>query len=823
MIQVGHQARIGRFTGTVKFVGETEFAKGVWCGIELNDKSGKNDGSVNGIRYFETVKKGGFYGLFARLEAVHAVGEDFQDEETPIDGESSVKLRNLVVRLQDKLYEIHSRYKELELKVQRSRHLELELEACVMDKEAQQLEIEELADELARLKKKHKDSLSHIHELDEEINLRRSIDLEEWNAQASSETLWKRNKLLESTLFKLQSALENSRQRNEELGKQNEVITREHRTVRDELENVSQELEDCRRLIENLSSQLESEVSYDHIVDKLTQENADLQTQVEEYKMITEELQAECVIARDLEHIYRDLEEELSEQLRWLREDLKTAQQKMNDLEFENSELSQKLTARDPSVERQFQELTTQIDELQLSLRLKSRDNQFLMEGLDDINLRHPMLVSRQFNFLSRFLGEGTPVGCTKGLKASFLLELAAQFYMSTARTNKLTKSNASDLQFFTADQIEGWKNTIIRNEFPDELLTLGMRPYLDLRDSISSTDALILFQTLQKASTDLLSSGRDFVGALRLSLSQLIALCDTKLESVPEGAMAFVEKHQVFDLLASFFEQVICCLDFDDIEQGKMLNSMENLLSTVRQLEVIVKFDHDQDQSEGLQNHTKTEAPGKTNESELKLLEMRDVISAKQSSIEELTLKLKFFENKLERQKLQEDVVFKLQTELSALKSSEKLLQSSVRSLEAANLGMQENLDVERIKHRFLFPTEKLVNLAKETDGVDRFKLTCQINDLKAVISSRQDTQDVLNENLWLETPLCSKDAFVGTNFFNELELARNNYSQFLETADVVPITLGSYKSSSLGYFCRRLDEKKALLESQLYKLSDM
>ncbi|KAK3314737.1 dynein associated protein-domain-containing protein [Apodospora peruviana] len=39
-------------TGTICFVGSTAFAAGDWVGIELDDDSGKNDGSVQGERYF---------------------------------------------------------------------------------------------------------------------------------------------------------------------------------------------------------------------------------------------------------------------------------------------------------------------------------------------------------------------------------------------------------------------------------------------------------------------------------------------------------------------------------------------------------------------------------------------------------------------------------------------------------------------------------------------------------------------------------------------------------------------------------------------------
>lgn len=36
----------GSKTGVLRFMGETEFANGEWCGVELDDPVGKNDGSV---------------------------------------------------------------------------------------------------------------------------------------------------------------------------------------------------------------------------------------------------------------------------------------------------------------------------------------------------------------------------------------------------------------------------------------------------------------------------------------------------------------------------------------------------------------------------------------------------------------------------------------------------------------------------------------------------------------------------------------------------------------------------------------------------------
>eukprot|EP00439_Symbiodinium_sp_Y106_P027014 s1986_g3.t1 len=49
--------------GTVRFVGQTEFAEGDWIGVELDQPLGKNDGSVKGRAYFSCKPN---HGIFAR-------------------------------------------------------------------------------------------------------------------------------------------------------------------------------------------------------------------------------------------------------------------------------------------------------------------------------------------------------------------------------------------------------------------------------------------------------------------------------------------------------------------------------------------------------------------------------------------------------------------------------------------------------------------------------------------------------------------------------------------------------------------------------------
>ncbi|XP_020610321.1 kinesin-like protein KIF13B [Orbicella faveolata] len=57
-------------TGRIRYIGPTEFAPGVWIGVELDTPSGKNDGSVSGQRYFACKPR---YGSFVRPEKVFPI------------------------------------------------------------------------------------------------------------------------------------------------------------------------------------------------------------------------------------------------------------------------------------------------------------------------------------------------------------------------------------------------------------------------------------------------------------------------------------------------------------------------------------------------------------------------------------------------------------------------------------------------------------------------------------------------------------------------------------------------------------------------------
>ncbi|NWI08713.1 CE350 protein, partial [Crypturellus soui] len=58
--------------GTLRFKGLTEFAKGIWAGVELDEPEGNNNGTYDGIKYFDCKEK---HGIFAPPQKISHIPE----------------------------------------------------------------------------------------------------------------------------------------------------------------------------------------------------------------------------------------------------------------------------------------------------------------------------------------------------------------------------------------------------------------------------------------------------------------------------------------------------------------------------------------------------------------------------------------------------------------------------------------------------------------------------------------------------------------------------------------------------------------------------
>uniref|UniRef100_A0A3Q3KS86 Dynactin subunit 1 n=1 Tax=Mastacembelus armatus TaxID=205130 RepID=A0A3Q3KS86_9TELE len=81
--------------GTVAYIGTTLFASGKWVGVILDEAKGKNDGTVQGKRYFTCEEN---HGIFVRQSQIQLVddGADTTSPETPEPGTGKVLKREIL-------------------------------------------------------------------------------------------------------------------------------------------------------------------------------------------------------------------------------------------------------------------------------------------------------------------------------------------------------------------------------------------------------------------------------------------------------------------------------------------------------------------------------------------------------------------------------------------------------------------------------------------------------------------------------------------------------------------------------------------------------
>ncbi|KAI0066601.1 hypothetical protein BV25DRAFT_1820618 [Artomyces pyxidatus] len=69
-IPLGAEVEVALGRGIVRFCGPTSFSPGKWVGIELSERKGKNDGSVQGVAYFSCQMN---YGVFVKASQVKVI------------------------------------------------------------------------------------------------------------------------------------------------------------------------------------------------------------------------------------------------------------------------------------------------------------------------------------------------------------------------------------------------------------------------------------------------------------------------------------------------------------------------------------------------------------------------------------------------------------------------------------------------------------------------------------------------------------------------------------------------------------------------------
>lgn len=92
--------------GTLRFKGQTNFANGFWAGVELDNPEGSNNGTYDGVVYFECREKHGIFAppdKISRLPEKFEASADTEDEGSSCDDQPNSKNKGSEKQLEHKI------------------------------------------------------------------------------------------------------------------------------------------------------------------------------------------------------------------------------------------------------------------------------------------------------------------------------------------------------------------------------------------------------------------------------------------------------------------------------------------------------------------------------------------------------------------------------------------------------------------------------------------------------------------------------------------------------------------------------------------------
>eukprot|EP00923_Selenidium_pygospionis_P019406 GHVN01033968.1.p2 GENE.GHVN01033968.1~~GHVN01033968.1.p2 ORF type:complete len:480 (-),score=71.32 GHVN01033968.1:3019-4458(-) len=212
-----HGTRLAR-SGVLRYYGPTHLRSGQWAGVELDEPTGKNSGTLDGIVYFRCKERHGVFVHPTRIESVAA-------EHLHSPGDVSDK-RSAVQRLEERIAELVSSY-QCELNAareeagQRQLHLQTELEREKKQRsesEEKRMALEMLLEDTEKenqlLSSFYKEKCSQIEDICRETA---SLNTQLTNQSDSLQTLKMELEIAKREKAELSTRLEQAEERHEQI------------------------------------------------------------------------------------------------------------------------------------------------------------------------------------------------------------------------------------------------------------------------------------------------------------------------------------------------------------------------------------------------------------------------------------------------------------------------------------------------------------------------------------------------------------------------------------------------------------------------------
>lgn len=331
---VGDSVLAKGIPATVRFIGTTDFAPGVWVGVELASADGKHDGSVQGVRYFTCPNKHGMFVREAMVTASRTPSRSLEltrpslissdaslPQDMPLIHRVVDKLQAKLKRTTDELKECRLKVADLQTKVSTAVWMEKEHEALKQEKE----ELEAHYNELKESNTSLKDELELIRQLEEEIKSGLALDL--WTADDATIILT-RNKQLELLVDDLEALITDDGQ---------ELLLA---LVSRHPARLTSQLDEARNKISELQQKLEALADVEVVMESLNVENEDLLAKVTTLNQHIDELNELSKIENEEQ---AKLEMKLRDEIKQLQVEIEQSQQSMEELKRKNKFLESRV------------------------------------------------------------------------------------------------------------------------------------------------------------------------------------------------------------------------------------------------------------------------------------------------------------------------------------------------------------------------------------------------------------------------------------------------------------------------------------------------
>uniref|UniRef100_A0A3B5B8X7 Dynactin subunit 1 n=1 Tax=Stegastes partitus TaxID=144197 RepID=A0A3B5B8X7_9TELE len=346
--------------GTVAYIGATLFASGKWVGVILDEPKGKNDGTVQGKRYFTCEEN---HGIFVRQSQIQVVedGSSATSPDTPESGATKIPRQK---------------------GEQEPRKPHVSETQCVREEESLRAQVKDLEEKLETLKMKRTEDKAKLKELEKhKIQLEQ---LQEWKTkmQEQQADLQKQLKEAKKDAREAQEAKDRYMEEMSDTADAIEMATLDKEMAEERAESLQVEVDSLKEKVDELSMDLEI---LRHEISEKGSDGAASSYQVKQLEEQNSRLKEALVRMRDLsasekqEHVklQKQMEkkntelETLRTQKEKLQEEVKQAEATIDELKEQvdaalgSEEMVETLTERNLDLEEKVRELRETVTDLE--------------------------------------------------------------------------------------------------------------------------------------------------------------------------------------------------------------------------------------------------------------------------------------------------------------------------------------------------------------------------------------------------------------------------------------------------------------------------